>query len=285
MIMKRNLLYIIMALVSVCAISCDRTATYQAITYVSFYNDVYTVDETVEQVVVPVILQNATGKEVQISVSVAESSTAEEGVDYEIISPELLTFEGDVDSLAVVVNIKSHVGEFTGTRSLEFELASHTDGVAFGVINTALININDLDHPLAHLFGTWSGVVQGNFQSPQYSTSFTIEPDPKDDTFTQVIISAGLEPFFVANGFAAATYVAVANEERNVISVKAGQAVGYQDVVLFGFDAALEEIGYDIDFELAGDGTLSNVNAYGSYTPSQGGFYEIYLPGGVFRKN
>lgn len=285
MIMKRNLLYIIMAVVSVCAISCDRTATYLATTYVSFYNDIYNVDETVEQVIVPVILQNATGNEVQISVSVAESSTAEEGVDYEIVTPELLTFEGDVDSLAVVVNIKSHVGEFTGTKSLEFELASHTDGVTYGVTNSAQININDLDHPLAHFFGTWSGVVAGNFQSPQYSTSFTIAPDPKDDTFTQVIISAGLEPFFVANGFAAATYVAVANEERNVISVKAGQAVGYQDVVLFGFDAALEEIGYDIDFELAGDGTLSNVNAYGSYTPSQGGFYEIYLPGGVFTKN
>lgn len=285
--MKRNILYIVMAFAAVCMISCDRTATYYAPTYVSFYSNSYSVDETAGQVVIPVVLNNGSGSEVQISVSVAENSTAAEGVDYEIVSPAsgLLTFSGDTDSLAVVVDIKSHVGEFTGGKALGFELDCLTEGISFGVFDTAVVNIIDLDHPLANLFGTWSGIIPGNFNAPQYETSFTIEADPKDDTFTQVIISAGLDPFFVANGFNSATYVAVVNSEGNVISVKAGQAVGYQDVVLVGFDQTLENIGYDIEFALGNDGKLTNVNAYGSYTAAQGGFFEIYLPGGVFTKN
>ena len=76
--------------------------------------------------------------------------------------------------------------------------------------------------------------------------------------------------------------------DGNQLIIYAEQPCGYSDVVLLGFDAADPNAASSYDharFQLQEDGTLVVLTAYGAYTPSGGGFYEIYLGGAVFTKN
>lgn len=279
--MKRYILLI--ALTLAVAVSCDRKKDFTHETFATFSHTTYSINETVGQVVVPVRVYNPTGADLQVSVEVT-SGNAVEGEDYEIVSPAsgILTFSGDVDSLAVVVDIVSHEGEFTGSKNFGLKIASLSDGLTVGNFNTSNVVIVDVDHPLSKYFGTWSGTMGGNFQAGSYSMSMSIAADPDDETFTKMIIDSGLDPFFTSMGYNKATYSAVATETGFVVT--AGQPNGYGDVVLYGFDENFEYAGYDIEFVMNADGTLSNVNGYGAYTPSQGGFYEIYNPGAVLSK-
>lgn len=294
--MKRNILYIVMAFAAVCMISCDRTATYYAPAYASFYSNSYSVDETAGQVVIPVVLNNGSGSEVQISVSVAENSTAAEGVDYEIVSPAsgLLTFSGDTDSLAVVVDIKSHVGEFTGAKNLQFNLASLSDGVGLGVFSTASVSITDLDHPLSGtgLLGEWEGTLMfaSNPPTPLPAVlKFSI--DTEDETYTKMILEGWeVHPNYAGYSIPVS---AVYDEKTSCVYVTAGQTAWVvNDYYNFIF-AALNDAGNAIvDLTLAYDkeaGTLTQMNMFGAYntqgeTEDELGFYSLYNPGTVFTK-
>ena len=66
--------------------SCSRKVEYQYEAYATLYHNTFTVQETVGQFEIPVLINNATGSDVQVAVTVTEGS-ALEGVDYEIISP------------------------------------------------------------------------------------------------------------------------------------------------------------------------------------------------------
>ena len=112
--MKRNILFFIAAVSALLlSVSCDRKYEYQELTYATLYKTSYSVAEDVEQLKVPVLLNNASGSEVQVSVKLTAGS-AEEGTDYELISPAsgVLTFFFFFDSLAVVIFFTSFMGAF-----------------------------------------------------------------------------------------------------------------------------------------------------------------------------
>lgn len=285
--MKRNIILSALSIIAILLVSCNRKVEYPVETYATFYETGFNVPETVGEVVVPVLINNPTGAEVQLSVSI-QSNDASEGEDYEIVSPAsgLLTFSGETDSLAVVINILAHEGEFTGGKNVNLQLSSLTAGVGVGAYNSCKINIVDLDHPLAAFIGTWTGTMGGMYQSASYNTSFDIIADEKDETYTKLIFSTGIDPFFHGMGLSSATYSAEAISATEVVVI-AEQPNGYDDVILLGFDAPDPNAasGYDhLYFTLQDDGTLKQENAYGAFTPGQGGFYEIYPGGAVFSK-
>lgn len=285
--MKKILNFCVVAALVVLAASCNRKVEFEHTTFATFGAVKYNVQETVGSLKVPVLLYNATGNDVQISLAV-DATTAVEGVDFEIVSPAngLLSFSDQTDTLYVELSIKSMVGEFTGAKDFSLQIASATEGVSVGNYNTANVTIIDLDHPLAQFIGDWSGVMGGMYQNPSYSTTFNVSADPNDDTFTKLILSTGIDPFFHQMGLSNATYTAVAS--GNQIVVAAEQPNNYEDVVLLGFnnpDPSAADSYDHLRFELQEDGTLVQLNAYGAYTPGQGGFYEIYLGGAVFTKN
>jgi hypothetical protein len=124
-------------------------------------------------------------------------------------------------------------------------------------------------------FGNW----------PKAETTFTVSADPEGDPFTDLIVSGGINPYFVAAAGANPDYSAKVQGEQIVIAAE--QPCGYSDVILLGFNAPDPNSADSYDnayFELKEDGTLHLLNAYGAYTPSGGGFYEIYLGGAVFTK-
>ncbi len=275
------------AVAIVLSASCDRKVEFPHATFATFDAVSYNVDENIGTVLVPVSIYNPTGSEVQITVKAADGK-AVNGVDYEVVSPAsgILSFSGETTTQNVEIKVTDKTGEFTGGKDFTLSIASATQGVTVGNLNVAYFTIKDLDHPLSAFIGEWAGTIAGAFQAPSYNMSFTIAADDNDPNFKQLIFSSGLDPFFVSNGYASASYVGVAQSATEV-AVLAEQPVGYQDVVLIGFNNADPDVADDYDdirFVLNEDGTLTLTTAYGGYTPSQGGFYEIYYGGATFTK-
>lgn len=287
--MKRNIILFVAAAVTLLlAASCNRKVEYQYEKYATLYHSSFTVAENAGELRIPVLVKNTKGADVQVSVKIAEG-TAVEGVDYEVVSPSngILSFSGDTDSLDVVINLLTPaLGEFTGAKNFNVSVASATEGVGVGLISNANVTIDDIDHPLAAFIGTWTGDMLGMFQSAIWPTTITISADPNGDPFTDLLFDGGINPYFVAAIGANPSFSA--KVDGAVATVLAEQPMGYSDVVLLGFDHADPNAAANYDnarFELQEDGTLVQLNAFGAYTPSGGGFYEIYLGGAVFTKN
>lgn len=287
--MKRNIILFVAAAFALLSMaSCNRKVEYQFDTYATLYHSSFNVKEDAGEYSIPVLLQNATGADVQVSVKIDEGK-AVEGVDYEVISPAngILSFSGETDSLAVVVKIfDSFVGEFTGTKDFTVSISSATAGLSMGNITSAKVMIDDLDHPLAAWIGSWTGEMTGFFGNwPKAATTFTVSADPEGDPFSDLIVSGGINPYLVAAAGANPDFSAKVVD--NLLVVAAEQPCGYSDVVLLGFNAPDPNAADSYDharFEMQEDGTLVQANAFGAYTPSGGGFYEIYLGGAVFTK-
>lgn len=287
--MKKILNIFSVAVLVLMAVSCDRKVEYQHETFATFYTNAYNVNEDCGTLKVPVVLYNPTGAEAQFALTV-NADKAEEGKDFEIISPAngILTFSEKTDSLTVEIAISDDfVGEFTGGKHFTLQLASITDGIKVGNFNAASVDILDLDHPLAAFIGTWSGTVNALFQNPSYKATITIVADEKDETFTKLVVNSGLDPFFTSMGYGKdKKYEAIAVSSTE-IAVTAEQENGYDDVVLLGFNDADPDAAtaYDhIRFVVQDDGSLKLTTAYGAYTPSGGGFYEIYLGGAILTR-
>jgi hypothetical protein len=287
--MKRNIILFVAAAFALLSMaSCNRKVEYQFDTYATLYHSSFNVKEDAGEYSIPVLLQNATGADVQVSVKIDEGK-AVEGVDYEVISPAngILSFSGETDSLAVVVKIfDSFVGEFTGTKDFTVSISSATAGLSMGNITSAKVMIDDLDHPLAAWIGSWTGEMTGFFGNwPKAATTFTVSADPEGDPFSDLIVSGGINPYFVAAAGANPDFSAKVVDNQLVVAAE--QPCGYSDVVLLGFNAPDPNSADSYDharFEMQENGTLVQANAFGAYTPSGGGFYEIYLGGAVFTK-
>ena len=285
--MKRNLIFFVAAVCTLLAASCGRNVEYNFDSYATMYSKTYTVAETVGEFNLPVLIQNATGSEVQVSVKVTEG-TAEEGVDYEVISPAsgILTFSGETDSLNVVIKVNAFEGEFTGNKTFDVTIASATEGLPVGVLSKSTVTINDLDHPLNAYIGEWKGTIAGYFGNwPAEESIINISADPDGDPFKELLVDGGINPYFLAAIGANPSFEATVDGNYLIIGVD--QPCGYSDCVTLGFNAAdpsAADSYSDIYFEMKADGTLELLTAYGPYTPSGGGFYEIYLGGSVFTK-
>ena len=288
--MKRNIILFVAAAVTLLlAASCNRKVDYQYEKYATLYHSSFTVAENAGELRIPVLVKNTKGADVQVSVKIAEGS-AVEGVDYEVVSPAngILSFSGDTDSLDVVINLLTPaLGEFTGAKNFNVSVASATEGVGVGLISNANVIIDDIDHPLAAFIGSWTGELEGFFGNwPKGATTFTVSADPEGDPFSDLIVSGGINPYFVAAAGANPDFSA--KVDGNQLIIYAEQPCGYSDVILMAFDAADPDAASAYDharFQLQEDGTLVVLTAYGAYTPSGGGFYEIYLGGAVFTKN
>jgi hypothetical protein len=287
--MKRNIILFVAAAFALLSMaSCNRKVEYQFDTYATLYHSSFTVKEDAGEYSIPVLIQNAKGGDLQVAVNIAEGK-AVEGVDYEVISPVngILSFSGETDSLAVVVKIfDTFVGEFTGTKDFTVSISPATEGLTMGTISSARVMIDDLDHPLAAWIGSWTGEMTGFFGNwPKAATTFTVSADPEGDPFSDLIVSGGINPYFVAAAGANPDFSAKVVDNQLVVAAE--QPCGYSDVVLLGFNAPDPNSADSYDharFEMQQDGTLVQANAFGAYTPSGGGFYEIYLGGAVFTK-
>lgn len=228
--MKRNIiLFVAAALTLLLAASCGRKVEYQFEKYATLYRSSFSVAENAGELRIPVLVNNTKGAEVQVSVMLTDN-TAEEGVDYELLSPVngILSFSGETDSLDVVLKILSpNLGEFTDSKDFNLAIASATEGLGVGVIHQAKVTIDDVDHPLAAILGEYTATGTSRV-SGTYSWGVKID---KHTDLTKVNI-IGLADF-------GETLVGNVNEDLTVITVPFGQsyvASGY-NTLFVGFGA------------------------------------------------
>ena len=293
--MKRNILFFVAAAFTLLlAASCNRKVEYQFTPYATVYHSNYEVKENVGELRIPVLVNNATGAEVQVAVKVAEGK-AKEGVDYEVVSPVngILTFSGETDSLDVVINITSFEGEFTGPKDFSVSIESLTDGLPLGLFAKANVKIEDLDHPLvvAGLVGEWNGQVNYATNPPTpLTTTLKTSVDPEDDTYTKLIVE-GWEAHPSYGGYALPV-TAVYDFDKSCLYILNGQPGWYVNSAYhFLFLAFVASRETATPLELVYDqaaGTLTQMGYYGAYNtigaPEDQGFYSLYVPGGVFTK-
>ena len=213
--MKLNFKYIFAAL-SLAAVfaSCDRRAEFQSAKFITLDHYSYSVDETVGEISIPVHIYNQDCHEVQVSVKGVDG-TALAGTDFELLSPTsgVLTFPGGTDSLVVKVAIKPHEGVYTGNKSFKVQVASTTDGVVNGNLTTAVVTINDLDHPLSAILGdyTATGLVAIAGGAAQWKVTFAAN----EESVSKVDV-INLSCFDE-------TVVGDVSEDMNVITIPYGQ--------------------------------------------------------------
>ena len=137
--------------------SCDRRVEFQSSKFITLDHYAYSVNETTPEVSIPVHIYNPDQSEVQVTVSVIES-TAKTGTDFEVTSPAsgILTFGPNDSTQVVKVQIKGQTGTYTGNKSFAIQVASATEGVTVGNTNVAAVTIIDLDHPLSSILGDYT---------------------------------------------------------------------------------------------------------------------------------
>lgn len=283
--MKRNFIFLVVAACALLAASCNRKCDFEYVKYATFCTTSYNVAENAGEFSIPVVMMNGSG-DAQVSVAL-EALTAEEGADYELVTPAngILNFTGDTDTLNVVIAVTAYEGINTGNKAFNVNLTSLTDGVQCGNLNKVKVTIADLDHPLSGFVGDWDGAPVFASDPPEaIPTTLQISIDEEDETNTRMIIY-GLEAAYAQ--YAVPVY-GIYDADRSIVTVQAGQKT--MDVsptynfIFIGLDESWSNI---INLEMKYDaaaGTLTTLNLYGALDNNSGSLFSVYEPGAVFTK-
>ena len=196
--------------------------------------------------------------------------TAVAGRDYQLSGgASVLNFDGSNPVQNISIDILNHVGTFTGDLTFGIAIQSATNGANLGGMDTLYVTINDSDHPLASLLGTYTAAGTSYFYGVQTWT-VTIAKDADGDV-TKVWITN-----FVTGGSSASTPIyGVVNEDKTKIEIPVGQTIAtstsYTSIVLDGFD--------DPDIDIA-DILPSSAKLTMSLTSPSSVIFDIDLPFG-----
>ena len=207
----------------------------------------------------------------EIEVVADETGTgAVEGTHF-TIENKTLSFSGlDGAIQKIKINVIDN-DVFGGNKSFTIRLKE--DGsVNLGAAKTCKVTIQDDEHPLAFILGTYGASADSYFSSRgHFDWDITISRDESD--ITKVWIG-DLDPYFASNGYNAANnyniFYGIVNEERTQILIPVGQKLGYDDTALAAFvaeDPDVDETEADnviIDIKDNGQ-TLVITNAWGIY--------------------
>ncbi len=209
--------------------------------FVAFTNATMSIGEEKGTLEIPVLLTSLSGISTTVDFEVvADASTAVEGTHYNIEGGKSLPFTKDAPMQYIKLEIiNDDVFTNPGYQTITFSLKT-PQGVNLGANKTCQVTIQDDEHPLLFILGTYAASAKSYFSSRgSFDWDITIERDADD--LNKVWIG-NLEPYFAANGFVAPSknyFYGTVNEEKTEIRVPVGQKIGYSDngvdVVLAGF--------------------------------------------------
>ena len=268
--------------------------------FVAFTSTAVNVGEEAGSTEVEVLLTSIGGIETTVNFEVvpAETAGAVEGTHYTIEGSKTLKFTKDAPTQRIKLNIVDNE-TFDGNVKFNINLTD-ANGVQLGASKTCTVTIQDNEHPLLFILGTYvskTPLVSAFSSRGQWDAhEITIERDPDD--ISKVWIS-NLEPYFATAGLKAPTYnyfYGIVNEEKTEIRIPCSQETGYVDsdgigISLYGFedptaDSEPMQSG-NIIMKIQDDGkTLLIENAFGVCKTSdlQGGWYNIVLGPATFTK-
>ncbi|MBR0049713.1 MAG: hypothetical protein IJP74_10420 [Prevotella sp.] len=252
--------------------------------FIAFRSSSVSVGEADGSVEIPVMLTSLGGMSATVPISIVDSlTTAKEGTDFAIETKEL-SFSPDANLQSVKLTVYDN-DVFTGTKTLVLALGSST--IKLGAAKTCTVSIQDDEHPLRFILGTYSASADSYFSSRgHYDWDITVDRDESD--INKVWIG-NLDPFFLANGFLAPTenyFYGFVSDDKTEIRVPNEQKIGYEDYVLAGFtgpdpdESDLLGTGDNIIIQIEdGGNTLVIPNAWGIT-----GWYNLFYGGVKFTK-
>lgn len=252
--------------------------------FLAFTSSSAKVGETAGSIQIPVMLTSRAGLSGTVTIEVdAEKSTATEGKDF-TIDNKTLTFDAANPVQKFTVSVKDN-DEFTGNRTVKLKLTNTS--LNLGAAKECTLTIEDDEHPLAFILGTYHASAESFFSSRgHYDWDIIVARD--DDDINKVWIG-NLDPFFLANGFMAPeenNFYGFVSDDKTQILVPVDQEVGYQTEVLAGFDnpdpeeGSRLETGSNIIVEIKDGGAkLVIPNAWGIT-----GWYNLFYGGVEFVK-
>lgn len=184
---------------------------------------------------IPVHVTSLNGVATTVSYEFVNGS-AVQGVDFEDASGNgTISFSAGEYEKYISVKILPHIGEFTGDRSFSVKFKSAGD-VKMGASSTCSVTINDIDHPLSAILGTYTAAGESYFNGPDTWT-MTLIKDPTD-----------VSKIWIDNIFGDASWAGddmlfygIVNEDMTNIAIPLGQESEYKyggttACVLLGFD-------------------------------------------------
>jgi hypothetical protein len=163
--------------------SCDLNNTpvfSESDAFVAVKKSSLAVKESVGTIQIPVQLSSISGVSSTVSYK-AVNGTAVEGTDFELVDGSAtLTFSASERVQYIAVKILPHTGVYTGDLNFAIQL-SDGGSVALGNEIKCTVTINDLDHPLAAILGTytatgnchWDGIVNWQMEILKDATDVT----------------------------------------------------------------------------------------------------------------
>lgn len=234
---------------------------------------------------IPVTLASVKGLEetVKFEVVSPETKGAKEGVNFEVLtSSGVLSF--NAENRTQYIEIKTiYDGVYTGDLQFSINLVG-TESVPAGSEGTCTVTINDIDHPLSFMLGSYkmSGV---KYPSTPNTWTMTILKDAKDDHMVW------FDNLFGNSGWVAEDmrYYGTVNADHTILTIPFGQTSVYKysngnPVTLYGLNSDLDA--YDsgsVDVKIITEGgkvTLDFGKEWGLwfYIKDAGGI-GTYLPG------
>lgn len=257
--------------------------------FVAFTNSTMSIAENKGTLEIPVLLTSLSGitTTVDFEIVAGNNTTAVEGTHYTVTnSSHTLSFTKEEPIQYIKLSIIDNDG-YGGDQKIEFALKD-PNGVSLGASKGCVVTIEDDEHPLSFILGSFSCVGESNFGGG-LDWTLTIEKDA-DDIYKVWIGN------LVPGGSSVKVYGTV-NEEKTELRIPVGQEIAksasYPQIILEGFYGpdGDEDIptGKYITGDIASDGTITIQDLFGSHVYSDeagtsAGWYEIVLANSVWKK-
>ena len=241
--------------------------------FLAFTSSTAAVGEEAGSLEIPVLLTSKSGLSATAEIEVVADETgtgAIEGTHF-TIENKTLTFSGlEGATQKIKINVIDN-DVFGGNKSFTLRL-KEGGSIKLGAAKTCKVTIQDNEHPLAFILGTYGASADSYFSSRgHFDWDITIS---RDETDINKVWIGDLDPYFAANGYKAANgsniFYGIVNEEKTQILVPVGQTLGYQNTALVAFVAADPDVdeteGDNVVIDIKDNGqTLVITNSWGIY--------------------
>jgi len=283
---------ICLSVLSLAAVSCnvnELPGFDDSDAFVAFLKSSYSIAENGGTLSIPIHASSLSAPAAAISVKVNDGS-AKQGVDFTlnnatgVVNIPAGSYEGTLD-----IKIIPNLGVFTGDKSFTIDLVS-AEGFTMGAESSVKVTIQDTDHPLSALFGTYSGALYDAWGS-EYTQSISLSKDDSDVTMVWI---SNFDPYW--SGYCTNMVYGIVSEDMTTITIPNKQELdyypSYYTMYYFGADTT-DEDWPECDIVLSFDkenGTLTFETGWGTYCSEDKtgngyeGYWSAYYSGTVLKK-
>ena len=277
--MKKTYKYFGCALALAAALSCTKlneTPGFDpADSFVAFDATAVSVAENGGTVSIPVSVASIDPMALTVAYEVVDGS-AKAGANYSLADASAtLVFDGQTRSGSIVLNVVDIAGKFDGDLTFTVNLVS-AGNLKLGANKSCVVTIQDLDHPLSDILGTYTVDGESYFDGPAKWTGEFLK-DANDVTKVWI---RGLAPAFAKP---TDLIYGTVSEDHNTITIPIGQMLPYSSTYNAYFYAADMSQGYIYDETEVPTIALTREDASKPFTSTEYGwsFYAVTISTGA----